>query len=283
MNNNFNNNWNNNNGWGNNGYVNPNPYAQPVQQAPMAQPMVPVNQNVMQPQPGMVQQPVQQQVQQPQLPPFNFKTDPQDEMFFTRILTAILTNGISKAKDGVSNTKGYACTFKGSNFSLTINLVFNTVYKHLQPYVYNGNTTNLNMPHGENIDDVFLKQAAFLTPQLSSIRDNYGRTRVADGRTIVEYMDKLSQYIDAVGDYVDKFIIKNPNGSFAIDPRFQSILTYSFRFGGINVTPNIKWEERIIADQYGRQFKQNQPVIGFLYSLSEDVTLTIKQDQAFME
>lgn len=279
MNGNFNNNWNGNNGWGGNGY-NPNPYGQPVQQQQMVQrPMAQPGQMV--PQPGM--QPQMAANQQP-LPTFNFKSDPQDELFFTKILTAILTNGISKSKDGVSNTKGYTCTFRGNNFSLTVNLVFNTVYKHLQPYVYNGNTpNNLNMPHGENIDDVFLKQAAFLTPQLSSIRDNYGRTRIADGRTIIEYMDKLSQYIDAVGDYVDKFIIKNPNGTFTIDPRFQSVLTYSFRFGGINVTPNIKWEDRIVADQYGRQFTQKQPVIGFLYSLSEDVTLTIKQDQAYME
>ena len=279
MNGNFNNNWNNNNGWGGNGY-NTNPYGQPVQQQMVQRPMAQPGQMV--PQPGMQPQMVTNQ-QQP-LPTFNFKSDPQDELFFTKILTAILTNGISKSKDGVSNTKGYTCTFRGNNFSLTVNLVFNTVYKHLQPYVYNGNTpNNLNMPHGENIDDVFLKQAAFLTPQLSSIRDNYGRTRIADGRTIIEYMDKLSQYIDAVGDYVDKFIIKNPNGTFTIDPRFQSVLTYSFRFGGINVTPNIKWEDRVVMDQYGRQFTQKQPVIGFLYSLSEDVTLSIKQDQAYME
>lgn len=281
MNGNFNNNWNGNNGWGGNGY-NSNPYGQPVAQQPQQMFQRPITQpGQMIPQPGM--QPQMVANQQP-LPTFNFKSDPQDELFFTKILTAILTNGISKAKDGVSNTKGYTCTFRGNNFSLTVNLVFNTVYKHLQPYVYNGNTpNNLNMPHGENIDDVFLKQAAFLTPQLSSIRDNYGRTRIADGRTIVEYMDKLSQYIDAVGDYVDKFIIKNPNGTITIDPRFQSVLTYSFRFGGINVTPNIKWEDRVVMDQYGRQFTQKQPVIGFLYSLSEDVTLTIKQDQAYME
>ena len=274
MNNWNNNNWNNNNGWGGNGYVQP--------QQPIAQPNVGYQQPIMQQQMPVQQVPVQQQ-QPPQLPPFNFKTDPNDELFFTKILTAILTNGIAKAKDGLSNTKGYTCTFKGNNFALTINLVFNTVYKHLQPYVYNGNTTNINTPHGENIDDMFLKSAAFLTPQLATIRDNYGRSRTADGRTIIEYMDKLSQYIDAVGDYVDKFIIKNPNGTYTIDPRFQSILTYSFRFGGINVTPNIKWEDRIVTDGYGRQFKQSQPVIGFLYSLSEDVTLTIKQDQAFME
>lgn len=275
MNNWNNNNWNNNNGWGGNGYVQP--------QQPIAQPNVGYQQPIMQQQQMPVQQAPIQQQQPPQLPPFNFKTDPNDELFFTKILTAILTNGIAKAKDGLSNTKGYTCTFKGNNFALTINLVFNTVYKHLQPYVYNGNTTNINTPHGENIDDMFLKSAAFLTPQLATIRDNYGRSRTADGRTIIEYMDKLSQYIDAVGDYVDKFIIKNPNGTYTIDPRFQSILTYSFRFGGINVTPNIKWEDRIVTDGYGRQFKQSQPVIGFLYSLSEDVTLTIKQDQAFME
>lgn len=280
MNNWINNNWNNNNGWGGNGYVQQsNPYnPQPIQQQVVQPPQM-----VQQVTPPIQQQPMVSQPAQPQLPPFNFKTDPNDELFFTKILTAILTNGIAKAKDGLSNTKGYTCTFKGNNFALTINLVFNTVYKHLQPYVYNGNTTNINTPHGENIDDMFLKSAAFLTPQLATIRDNYGRSRTADGRTIIEYMDKLSQYIDAVGDYVDKFIIKNPNGTYTIDPRFQSILTYSFRFGGINVTPNIKWEDRIVTDGYGRQFKQSQPVIGFLYSLSEDVTLTIKQDQAFME
>ena len=244
------------------------------------QPYVVNHQNIQQPQMGQVYNP-QQQFNQNDV---NFNHNEQDEVFFQKIVETILINGLSTTKDGLSRQRGYTCTFRGNTFGITINLIFDQVYKHLQPFVINTNkAAEAGIGTGQEIDEQFLSKATFLGPQISALRDNYGRERTMNQRMIAYYVDQLSNFIDAIGEYVNRFIKKDANGNYINSPQLEAVANRRFRYGCINITPIVNVTPQQVIDNFGRASVVNVPNITFVYSLTEASTLRIKQDVAFME
>ena len=244
------------------------------------QPYVVNHQNIQQPQMGQVYNP-QQQFNQNDV---NFNHNEQDEVFFQKIVETILINGLSTTKDGLSRQRGYTCTFRGNTFGITINLIFDQGYKHLQPFVINTNkVAEAGIGTGQEIDEQFLSKATFLGPQISALRDNYGRERTMNQRMIAYYVDQLSNFIDAIGEYVNRFIKKDANGNYINSPQLEAVANRRFRYGCINITPIVNVTPQQVVDNFGRASVVNVPNITFVYSLTEASTLRIKQDVAFME
>lgn len=245
------------------------------------QPYVVNHQTIQQPQMGQVYNPNQQMVNRNDV---NFNHNDQDEVFFQKIVETILINGLSTTKEGISRQKGYTCTFRGNTFGITINLIFDQVYKHLQPFVINSNkVAEVGIGTGQEIDEAFLSKATFLGPQISALRDNYGRERTMNQRMIAYYVDQLSNYIDAIGEYINRFIKKDANGNYVNSPELEAVANRRFRYGCINITPIVNISPQQVMDNYGRVSVVNVPNITFVYSLTEASTLRIKQDVAFME
>ena len=248
---------------------------------PNQQPYVVNHQTIQQPQMGQVYNPNQQMVNRNDV---NFNHNDQDEVFFQKIVETILINGLSTTKEGISRQKGYTCTFRGNTFGITINLIFDQVYKHLQPFVINSNkVAEVGIGTGQEIDEAFLSKATFLGPQISALRDNYGRERTMNQRMIAYYVDQLSNYIDAIGEYINRFIKKDFNGNYVNSPELEAVANRRFRYGCINITPIVNITPQQVVDNYGRVSVVNVPNITFVYSLTEASTLRIKQDVAFME
>lgn len=251
------------------------------QMVPNQQPYVVNHQTIQQPQMGQVYNPNQQMVNRNDV---NFNHNDQDEVFFQKIVETILINGLSTTKEGISRQKGYTCTFRGNTFGITINLIFDQVYKHLQPFVINSNkVAEVGIGTGQEIDEAFLSKATFLGPQISALRDNYGRERTMNQRMIAYYVDQLSNYIDAIGEYINRFIKKDANGNYVNSPELEAVANRRFRYGCINITPIVNISPQQVVDNYGRVSVVNVPNITFVYSLTEASTLRIKQDVAFME
>ena len=247
---------------------------------PNQQPYVVNHQNIQQPQLGQVYNPNQQFNPND----VNFRHNEKDEEFFQRIVEVILINGLASTKEGISRQKGYTCTFRGNTFGITMNLIFDQVYKHLQPFVINTNkVAEVGIGTGQEIDEQFLSKATFLGPQISALRDNYGRERTMNQRMVAYYVDQLSQYIDAIGEYINRYIKKDANGNYVDTPELQQVMSRRFRYSCINITPIINVQPQQVQDNYGRVMVVNVPNITFVYSLTEASTLRIKQDVAFME
>ena len=249
---------------------------------PNQQPYVVNHRPIQQPQMGQVYNPTQQYaVNQNDV---SFNRNEQDEVFFQKIVETILINGLSTTKEGISRQKGYTCTFRGNTFGITINLIFDQVYKHLQPFVINTNKVQeVGIGTGQEINEEFLSKATFLGPQISALRDNYGRERTMNQRMIAYYVDQLSNYIDAIGEYVNRFIKKDARGNYVNSPQLEAVANKRFRYGCINITPIVNITPQQVVDNYGRASVINVPNITFVYSLTEASTLRIKQDVAFME
>lgn len=240
-------------------------------------------QPMMQQQYPQQQQQLNQQMSQGYQDVVNFKHNDKDEIFFQRMVETILINGLSTAKEGITRQRGYTCTFRGNTFGITINLIFDQMYKHLQPFVINANkVAEVGIGTGEEINEQFLSKATFLGPQISSLRDNYGRERTMNQRMVAYYVDQLSSYIDAIGDYINKHIRKDARGNYVDSPELQAAASRRFRYSCINITPIVNVQPQQVVDQYGRVSVINVPNISFVYSLTEASTLRIKQDVAFM-
>lgn len=280
----FNNNWNgNNNNWnnGNNGNFNNgfntssnqyfNQQRQPINtgygnnmmQQGYGQP-IPVQQNFNNSM--MHQQPQMQNNLQP--PTFNRIVD-KNEIFYKEVLTAILINGLQQSKSSLSNSKGYICTMKGNDFGLTFNLVYDHEFRYLEPFIYPDHEANINNGGtGVLIDDQFMSKATFLLPRISALRDNYGNALTNRTGVIREFMNSVSKFVDEIGLFMSNVI--NSANHNVNHPLIQSAMFKKYSFAGINVTP-------AIVNKNGRLS------IRFLYSLSEDITIQMKQDQHYFE
>lgn len=270
---------NNNNNWNNNPYGNPmfNNYQQPVAQQPQMQQQGLFNPNVQRPQMQQMQPMVQPQQQTGGIP-FPVSNDP-NEASYEKVLVAVLKNGLALSrKNTMSPTKGYICTFKSPTFGLTFNLEHNLEHRHLQPYVYHMNEATIsNGGYGKIIDGEFLSSATFLSPTISAIRSNDLASRTSNGRIIEEYMNAFSNYTTQVGNYINQFIYRDSRtGQIINSPELQRALMDRYRYGGINITPTI-------STVVNPTTRLPEPTISFLYSLGEDITLSLKQDQSYMD
>lgn len=212
---------------------------------------------------GMYQQQPQQQYQQPMAPTYT-PLKHENEGFWHEVLQAILLNGLENSKSVRSNSKGYICNMKGDNFGLVFNLVYDLNYRYLEPFVYPTSEASMsNGGLGENIDDAFLSKATFLTPKISSIRQNYSTSLTTVG-TIRDFMNNLYNEVQNIGKYIGAILQLGQVGQALL----QQALMKRYSFGGINIKPTV-------VNNGGRA------AIRFLYSLAEDITINMKQDQHF--
>lgn len=195
------------------------------------------------------------------------------EPLYQHILSSLLKDGLDKSLKPTSKNKGFSCTMLDpNNFGITINLVNDTTYKHLQPFIYAADMSAANADFGEIINDEYLNKTAFFSSDLASIKQNLGIHDRTSGSYVQMFMQDLHEYVMTVARYVQQFIFIDNMGEIAQIPELQQALRFRYRFAGINITPvtNINPQTR-------------QPFISMLYSLSEDVTIHLKQDQYYMD